>query len=71
MKLRTLLAGFASLALAFGVSACDADDDDRPGIDTREGPLERAGEELDDALEDAGDAIEKAGDKIEKETDPK
>lgn len=69
MKLRTLLAGFASLALAFGVSACDVDEDP-PGID-RDGPLERAGEKLDDAVEDAGDAVEKAGDKVEDWTEPK
>lgn len=70
MKLRALLAGFASLALAFGVSACDADDDP-PGLAPRDGPLERAGEALDEAVEDAGDAVEKAGDKVEDWTDPK
>lgn len=35
----------------------------------QEGPLERAGENVEDAVEDAGDRVEDAGDKVEKSTD--
>lgn len=35
----------------------------------RDGPMEEAGEQVDDSIEDAGDAIEDAGDAIEDATD--
>lgn len=35
----------------------------------REGPAERAGESIDNAVEKAGKAIESAGDKIREKTD--
>jgi hypothetical protein len=34
-----------------------------------EGPLERAGENVDDAVDDAGDAVEDAGEEIEDAVD--
>lgn len=40
-----------------------------PGCD-QQGPLEKAGEAMDDSVEDAGDSIEDAGDSIEDATDP-
>jgi hypothetical protein len=36
-----------------------------------EGPAERAGEKIDEAVDDAGDAIEEAGDELEDATDDK
>jgi hypothetical protein len=45
-----ILAGF----VLGGVSGCE-----------REGPAERAGEAIDEAIEDAGEAIEDAGEAIE------
>jgi hypothetical protein len=41
-----------------GLSACQ-----------EQGPAERAGESVDEAIEDAGDSIEDAGDAIEDATD--
>lgn len=35
----------------------------------QEGPAERAGEKIDEAVEQAGDTIEQAADKIEQKTD--
>jgi len=35
----------------------------------RDGPMENAGEEIDEAVEDAGDSLEEAGDEIEDEVD--
>lgn len=49
------LIGALSLA---GLSGCE------------KGPMEKAGEKVDDAVEEAGDAIEDAGDKIEDALDP-
>ena len=34
-----------------------------------EGPAERAGEKIDEAVEEAGDQVEKAADKVEEATD--
>ena len=48
-----LLAILAGLILG-GISGCE-----------REGPAERAGEAIDEAIEDAGEAIEDAGEAIE------
>ena len=45
-----LFLGFAGLSLA----ACDKD-----------GPLEKAGEDIDNAVDDAGDQLDKAGDKLD------
>ncbi|MCE3028151.1 MULTISPECIES: hypothetical protein [Salinicola] len=41
--------------MAFGVVACDNDD----------GPAEKAGESVDNAVDDAGQAMENAGDNIQ------
>jgi predicted small lipoprotein YifL len=46
---RTIAAAILASALMITLSACE-----------EEGPLEEAGEEIDDAVEDAGDAIEDA-----------
>ena len=47
------------LALSvFALAACDQD-----------GPMENAGEEIDEAVEGAGDNLEEAGDEIEDEID--
>lgn len=45
-------------SLALGVAACE-----------QEGPAERAGEEIDEAVEKAGDKMEEAADKVEEATD--
>ena len=38
------------------------------GCETNEGPAERAGEQIDNAVEKAGEKIEEADDKIREET---
>ena len=38
------------------------------GCEEREGPAERAGEQVDQAMERAGEAIEDAGDKAKEKT---
>ena len=43
---------FAGILLLGGLTACD-----------REGPMERAGEKVDESVERAGDKVEKATDK--------
>lgn len=45
------------MALAMVLTACDSD-----------GPAERAGENIDNAVESAGDKMEEAGDKIKDAT---
>jgi len=35
------------------------------GCDSNEGPAEKAGAKIDNAVEEAGDSIEEAGDKVE------
>jgi hypothetical protein len=52
------LSVFAAIIFALTLSACE-----------REGPAERAGEAVDDAVEEAGDALEEAGDAVEEATD--
>ena len=47
-----------SLGMALMLSACE-----------QEGPAERAGERIDNAMDAAGDKIEQAGDKIEDASD--
>jgi hypothetical protein len=47
---KPLLIVFAALVLALGLSACE-----------REGPAERAGEQIDEAAERAGEALEPEG----------
>jgi predicted small lipoprotein YifL len=44
--------------LVFSLSACE-----------KKGPVEKAGEKVDDAIEKAGDNVEKAGDKIKEKTE--
>lgn len=48
-----------TLAAAFALSALLA------GCDTNEGPAEKAGAKIDNAMESAGDTIEETGEKIE------
>lgn len=57
MKFRIFLAALVA-ALALGLAGCE-----------KEGPMERAGEKLDDATEKVKDAAEEAGDEIEDATD--
>lgn len=56
MRIATRCLGI--LLLAFGLLAST-------GCVEKEGPAERAGKKIDNALDKAGDKIEKAGDKIE------
>jgi len=46
------------LSMSVGLAACE-----------KEGPAERAGEEIDEAVEKAGDKMEEAADKAEEATD--
>lgn len=46
------------LCLSLAISGCDQD-----------GPMENAGEEIDDAVEEAGDSAEEAADEVEEEID--
>ena len=48
-------AGLAMSILVVGLSACEK----------KEGPVERAGKEIDKTIESAGQQLEKAGQKIE------
>jgi len=50
--LRTLLVGAAALSLLFLVGC------------QREGPAERAGKKVDEAVDKAGDALKRAGEKL-------
>lgn len=43
--------------ISFGIFACE-----------QEGPAEKAGEKIDEAVEEAGEAVEEAGDKIREKT---
>lgn len=58
MKLNSgIAAAIVALAIA-GLAGCE-----------REGPMEQAGERIDNAAEEAGEKIEEAGDKIEDAAD--
>ena len=53
------LATFAGIALlAISLGACE-----------QQGPAERAGEKVDEAVEEAGESMEKAGDKMKEATE--
>lgn len=60
-KAARILSTLFALLFALGGSAMLTGCEDQ-------GPLEEAGEEIDDAVDDAGDAIEDAGDDIDDET---
>lgn len=57
---RTLFAALITLCCAGFVTLVGCEE---------EGPLEEAGEQMDDAMDEAGDAIEDAGDEVEDATD--
>jgi hypothetical protein len=57
-RLGTLAQAVFVMSLAFGLGACEKD-----------GPAERAGENIDNAVEEAGDKLEHAGDEVENKTD--
>jgi len=46
------------LTFSFGLASCE-----------KEGPAEKAGKKVDNAMEKVGDQLEKAGDKVEQATD--
>lgn len=50
---RSFIIALMAIALTAGVSGCK-----------KEGPVEKAGKQIDKAMEKAGDQIEKAGDKV-------
>ena len=58
MKILPLLAILTFVFASLSITACD----------TNEGPAERAGEKIDNAVENTGEAIEEAGDKIREKT---
>jgi len=58
MLLKNLMLG-TTITLLLALSGCDSSD----------GPAEKAGEKLDNAVDEAGDKIENAGDKIENKLD--
>jgi uncharacterized lipoprotein YehR (DUF1307 family) len=56
MKIRnSVCAVLATSIMIFGLAACEK----------KEGPVERAGKEIDKTIEKAGQQIEKAGDRIQ------
>ena len=59
MKALPLVAIAALIFANLGMTGCDAN----------EGPAEKAGEKIDNAVEDTGEAIEEAGDKIRDKTE--
>lgn len=52
-KLKKILLGLLLITFFFGISGCS------------EGPMERAGKAVDEAVEDTGEALEDAGEKVE------
>ncbi len=46
------------MAFSFGLASCE-----------KEGPAEKAGKKMDNAMEKMGDQLEKAGDKVKQATD--
>jgi uncharacterized protein YjbJ (UPF0337 family) len=56
--LKRLIMFLSLIILAAGIAGCE-----------KEGPAEKAGEKIDEAIEQAGDKLEKAGDKIEEKTE--
>ena len=58
MKPLPILALLAFLFTSLGIAGCDMS----------QGPAEKAGENIDNAVDDTGDAIEDAGDKIRDKT---
>ncbi|MFY9327674.1 MAG: hypothetical protein WAO76_06585 [Georgfuchsia sp.] len=52
---KSVAAGFAAILLVTVLSACQK----------QEGPLERAGKQVDQAMDNAGEHIEKAGEDIQ------
>lgn len=58
MKTLPILALLAFLFASLGITGCDMS----------EGPAEKAGEKIDNAVEETGDAIEDAGDEIRDKT---
>lgn len=57
--LKLAIVGAFVMTLAFGTVACVE----------KKGPMEKAGEKIDDAVDDIGDNIEDAGDEIEDAVD--
>ncbi len=51
------LTAIAAMLLVLGLGACE-----------RQGPAEKAGERVDEAVQNTGDAVEDAGDKVEDKT---
>lgn len=58
MKTLPILALLAFLFAGLGIAGCDVS----------EGPAEKVGENIDNAVDETGDAIENAGDKIHDKT---
>jgi predicted small lipoprotein YifL len=58
ISIRKVLLLVCGLILVFSLSSCE-----------KKGPVEKAGEKVDDAIEKAGDNVEKAGDKIKEKTE--
>lgn len=56
----------AGVMTAFGCGDDDGDDDETRG---GEGPVEEAGEAVEDATDEAGESVEEAGDSVEDATD--
>ena len=58
MKALPILALLTFLLASLGITGCDMD----------EGPAEKVGEDIDNAVEETGEAIENVGDKIRDKT---
>lgn len=58
MKQLKLLSTVLLITITLSLSACDVN----------EGPAEKAGEKIDNAVENTGEALEKAGDEIRDKT---
>jgi len=52
-----LLGAVLTGIISFGIFACE-----------QEGPAEKVGEKIDEAVEEAGEAVEEAGDKVREKT---
>ncbi len=56
---KSLASGVIALSILVGVSGCQKE----------EGPAEKAGKKLDEAMEQAGQKLEEAGDKVKEATE--
>lgn len=68
-KANTAAALLASFVLAAGIAGCDREGPAERAGENVDETMERAGERTDEAVENMGESAERAGDNIEQRTD--